>query len=82
VVELAGSNVVELAGSNVVELAFAAGVSTRARPDDMAGHGVGLGAVRAELQKAHYLVSIDSERGKGVTALIEPERARTETIHG
>ncbi len=76
------SGTFELGGHNVVELAFAAGVSTRERPDDMAGHGVGLGAVRAELGKAHYLVSIGSERGKGVTALIEPEPAKTGAIHG
>jgi two-component system chemotaxis sensor kinase CheA len=76
------SGTFELAGRDVVELAFAAGVSTRAQPDELAGHGVGLGAVRAELQQAHYLVSIGSERGKGVTALIEPEPARTGAIHG
>jgi HAMP domain-containing protein/HPt (histidine-containing phosphotransfer) domain-containing protein len=77
------SGTFELSGRNAIELAFAAGVSTRDTVDELAGHGVGLGAVRAELRKAHYVVSIGSERGQGVTVLIEPEPpARTEAIHG
>ena len=76
------SGTFERSGRNVIEFAFTAGISTREKADEMAGHGVGLGAVRAELQAAHYLVSIGSERGKGVTALIEPEPERTGAIHG
>jgi HAMP domain-containing protein len=66
---------------DAIELAFAAGISTRDKVDEIAGHGVGLGAVRAELQKAQYFVSIGSERGKGVTARIEPGPLRMGASH-
>jgi len=68
--------------ASAVELAFAAGVSTRGAPDDLAGHGVGLGAVREELRKVGYLVSMGSDRGKGATALIEPVLRTLDLAHG
>jgi chemotaxis protein histidine kinase CheA len=51
---------------NAVEIAFLAGVSTHRERDELAGSGVGLGAVREELQKAGYLVTMDSTRGKAL----------------
>jgi two-component system, chemotaxis family, sensor kinase CheA len=71
-----------LSGQNPMELAFVAGVSTRRKADELAGAGVGLGAVREELQKAGYLVSMSSSRGKGATARLEPSRARLGVAHG
>ncbi|HTQ07740.1 MAG TPA: HAMP domain-containing protein [Polyangiaceae bacterium] len=67
---------------NALEIAFLAGVSTRTQRDELAGSGVGLGAVREELQKAGYLVRMDSARGKGATARIEPGEARLGVTHG
>jgi two-component system chemotaxis sensor kinase CheA len=67
---------------NAVEIAFLAGVSTRRERDELAGAGVGLGAVREELQKAGYLVTMDSAPGKGATARIEPGKARLGVMHG
>lgn len=69
-------------GMLALELAFLPGVSTRERSDDLAGLGVGLGAVREELKKAGYLVSIESARGRGVTARIEPAVPRMDSLHG
>jgi len=68
--------------ASAIELAFLPGVSTRERVDDLAGLGVGLGAVREELRKAGYLVSIGSDRGKGATALIEPALTHLDGSHG
>jgi HAMP domain-containing protein/anti-sigma regulatory factor (Ser/Thr protein kinase) len=65
-----------------IERAFLPGVSTRETPDDLAGLGVGLGAVREELRKAGYLVSMGSDRGKGATALIEPNAPEPDPLHG
>lgn len=67
---------------NALEIAFLAGVSTRRERDELAGSGVGLGAVREELQRAGYLVTMDSARGKGATARIEPGVARLGVMHG
>jgi len=69
-------------GQNALEIAFMAGVSTRRQRDELAGAGVGLGAVREELQKAGYLVTMDSTRGKGAIARIEPGKARLGVMHG
>jgi two-component system, chemotaxis family, sensor kinase CheA len=55
-----------------LELAFVAGVSTRQSPDDLAGHGVGLGAVRDDLGRVGYAVSVTSKRGHGARIVLEP----------
>jgi len=65
-----------------LELAFLPGVSTREVPDDLAGLGVGLGAVREELRRVGYLVSMGSDRGKGATALIEPRASHPDRLNG
>jgi len=59
-------------GENNWEAAFAAGVSTRKTPDELGGFGVGLGAVRAELKDVGYLVTLQSESGRGASVLIAP----------
>jgi len=54
-----------------IELSFLAGVSTREIPDDLAGHGVGLGAVRDDLEQVGYRVSLSSQPGQGARVRIE-----------
>jgi two-component system chemotaxis sensor kinase CheA len=70
------------AAGGALELAFAPGVSTREKADDLAGHGVGLGAVREELRKVGYLVTMGSDRGKGATARVEPVARTLDATHG
>lgn len=65
-----------------VELAFVQGVSTRERPDELAGHGVGLAAVRDDLLRAGYSVGVSSERGHGARVVIEPTERRKEAVNG
>lgn len=64
-----------------LEVAFSPGVTTRATPDELAGHGVGLGAVRDALSEAGYEVSLDSRRGAGATISIERPAPRAEVRH-
>jgi two-component system chemotaxis sensor kinase CheA len=65
-----------------IELAFLTGVSTRDTPDELAGHGVGLGAVYGELAAMGYIVNLASERGRGARVLIHPRAsAVTEAAH-
>jgi chemotaxis protein histidine kinase CheA len=60
--------------SDVLDLASLAGVSTREVKDDLAGFGVGLGAVRSELERVGYSVRLASEPGHGTQILLEPLR--------
>jgi HAMP domain-containing protein len=64
-----------------LEVAFAPGVTTRAAPDELAGHGVGLGAVRDALLEAGYAVGLDSRRGAGARISIERQSPRAEVRH-
>jgi chemotaxis protein histidine kinase CheA len=65
-----------------IELAFLPGLSTRETPDELAGHGVGLGAVYDELREVGYSVDLASERGRGARILIHPRvRTVTEAAH-
>jgi PAS domain-containing protein len=59
-------------GAPTSELVFEPGLSTRARADDLAGRGVGLDAVRAELEGAGYGVKVESTPGKGTRYLLAP----------
>lgn len=62
-----------------LELAFLAGVSTRQVRDDLAGNGVGMGAVRDDLAELGYKVSVSSQAGQGARIRIEPQAwTRTE----
>lgn len=62
------------AATPVEELIFAPGVSTRDRPDDLAGRGVGLDAVRADLARIGYAVSVESEPGRFTRFTVEGNR--------
>jgi two-component system, chemotaxis family, sensor kinase CheA len=64
-----------------LEVAFAPGVTTRVAADDLAGHGVGLGAVRDALEEAGYAVSLDSRRGAGAKISIERHAPQAEVRH-
>jgi HAMP domain-containing protein len=64
-----------------LEVAFTPGVTTRAVPDELAGHGVGLGAVRDALLEAGYDVSLESRRGAGSRISIERQAPRAEVRH-
>jgi two-component system, chemotaxis family, sensor kinase CheA len=60
-------------GRSAVDLAFVAGVTTKAgQGGDLAGHGVGLGAVRAELLEVGYTVEIASTPRKGTIVMLRP----------
>lgn len=52
--------------------AFGAGISTFGGDVDVAGYGVGLGAVRAEVEEVGYRVDVMSEVGKGARVRILP----------
>jgi two-component system, chemotaxis family, sensor kinase CheA len=78
---LAAQGAAKGSSESAIELAFRAGISTRDVADDLAGLGVGLGAVREELHKVGYLVRMGSDRGKGATALIEPNATQSDLRH-
>jgi two-component system chemotaxis sensor kinase CheA len=50
--------------TSVEELIFAAGISTRQEPDDLAGRGVGLDAVRTDLARIGYMISVKTVPGR------------------
>lgn len=62
------------AAGDSLEIAFIAGVSTRATGDDLAGYGVGLGAVREELVRVGYAVCLARGVPHGARVLLEPTR--------
>ena len=57
---------------NVAELVFASGVTTAASGNTLAGRGVGLSAVRADLEPVGYMVEIESERGRFTRVVLKP----------
>jgi two-component system chemotaxis sensor kinase CheA len=56
----------------VTDLLFAEGLTTQADATELAGHGVGLGAVRRHLSAEGYAIVMQSVRGRGTTVLLEP----------
>ncbi|MGK3996915.1 HAMP domain-containing protein [Sorangium sp. So ce1024] len=54
------------------ELLFAPGVSTRGDVSDLAGRGVGLSAVRADLLSVGWLIEVDTSRQTGTAFVIRP----------
>jgi two-component system chemotaxis sensor kinase CheA len=74
---LNASRVLELAPAGVVrsaeELVFLPGLSTRKGQDELAGRGVGLDAVRNELSRVGYNVSLTFTPGRGTVITLVPE---------
>jgi chemotaxis protein histidine kinase CheA len=64
-------------GSNQ-ELAFLPGLSTLSHPRELAGYGVGLYAVRAELAGIGYSVQVSSRRGEYTRFVLSPSGAAPE----
>lgn len=58
--------------ASVQELAFLPGLSTARRPGDLAGRGVGLYAVRAELTGVGYVVEVFSRPGEYTKFVLRP----------
>ncbi|AGP34050.1 HAMP domain-containing protein [Sorangium cellulosum] len=54
------------------ELPFAPGVSTKGDVSDLAGRGVGLSAVRADLLSVGWLIEVDASRRAGTAFVIRP----------
>jgi len=67
----------------VQELAFLPGLSTARRPGDLAGRGVGLYAVRAELASVGYVVEVSSRRGEHTRFILKPASgaASSDEVH-
>jgi chemotaxis protein histidine kinase CheA len=61
----------------LTELAFTAGLSTLARAGTLAGRGVGLGAVREDLERVGYVIGVESEPGKYTRFTMAPRRGLT-----
>ena len=59
------------------ELIFMNGVSTSAQVDSLSGNGIGMGAVRAALQSAGYLVVVRSEPGQGTCFTVRSSKSKT-----
>src|SRR5205823_1160208 len=62
----------DAAYSSVQELAFLPGLSTVRRAGDLAGRGVGLYAVRAELASVGYVVEVFSRAGEQTKFVLRP----------
>jgi two-component system chemotaxis sensor kinase CheA len=56
--------------AGVIELLFRSGFSTAAAVSDVSGRGVGMDAVRRDVQKAGGRVSIESKAGEGTTVTL------------
>jgi two-component system, chemotaxis family, sensor kinase CheA len=52
------------------ELIFASGVSTTEVADDISGRGVGMAAVKGDIEAAGYMLDVQTEAGKGTTFII------------
>jgi HPt (histidine-containing phosphotransfer) domain-containing protein/HAMP domain-containing protein len=57
---------------DVYELPFEPRLSTAPQVSDLAGRGMGLSAVRAELQRIGWTIQLDSSRGAGAAFVIRP----------
>jgi two-component system, chemotaxis family, sensor kinase CheA len=61
----------------IEEVIFAPGVSTRQQPDDLAGRGVGLDAVRTDLARIGYAVSVETEVGRFTRFVVKDTRSQS-----
>ncbi len=59
---------------DMLDIAALPGISTREASDELAGHGVGLGAVREELRQVGYVLRLVPTNGCGAQISIEPAR--------
>jgi chemotaxis protein histidine kinase CheA len=59
---------------DMLDIAALPGISTREASDELAGHGVGLGAVREELRQVGYVLRLVPTNGCGAKISIEPAR--------
>jgi HAMP domain-containing protein/HPt (histidine-containing phosphotransfer) domain-containing protein len=66
---------VPIAG-NVAELVFKSGVSTAGPKSGLAGRGVGLTAVRADLERVGYIVELESQPGRFTRVALKPGERR------
>ena len=62
------------------ELIFASGMSTADKVDDISGRGVGMAAVKADLERAGYELDVHSTAGKGTMFIIRHAGASKRTI--
>ena len=62
------------------ELIFASGMSTADHVDDISGRGVGMAAVKSDLERAGYELDVHSTAGKGTVFLIRHSGATKRTI--
>jgi two-component system, chemotaxis family, sensor kinase CheA len=61
----------------VLDYLFEDGLTTAESARPLAGRGVGLGAVRADLASIGYAVRMESSQGRGTRVVIEPSESRT-----
>ena len=59
-------------GAKVADLVLAHGLTTRDSAEDLAGHGVGLSAVKSELDSVGYAVDLEWQAGTGTTVTLRP----------
>jgi HPt (histidine-containing phosphotransfer) domain-containing protein len=62
------------------ELIFASGMSTTEKVDDISGRGVGMAAVKSDIEKAGYELDVHSTAGKGTMFIIRHTGASKRTI--
>ena len=62
------------------ELIFASGMSTTDVVDDISGRGVGMAAVKADIEKAGYELDVHTTTGKGTMFIIRHGGATKRTI--
>ena len=62
------------------ELIFASGMSTAEKVDDISGRGVGMAAVKSDIEKAGYELDVHTTAGKGTMFIIRHGGASKRTI--
>jgi two-component system chemotaxis sensor kinase CheA len=60
----------EMPEHRVLELLFAPGLTTRTEAGEMSGRGVGLDAVRTNIERLHGTVTVESRQGVGTSFVI------------
>jgi two-component system chemotaxis sensor kinase CheA len=60
----------EMPEHRVLELLFAPGLTTRAEAGELSGRGVGLDAVRTNIERLHGTVTVESRQGVGTSFVI------------